>query len=67
MVTLQTGLSAGEQFVQPEKFQPEAGVAVSVTEEALAKLAEHPEPLPQLMPDGLLLIVPDPVFVTVKL
>ena len=45
--------------LQPVKVLPEAGVAVSVTLVPLASLALHVAP--QLMPAGLLLIVPEPV------
>jgi hypothetical protein len=44
---------------QPANVDPEAGVAVRVTEVPLSKEAEQVEP--QLMPDGLLVIVPAPV------
>lgn len=43
---------------QPENDEPAAGVAVSVTAVPVAKFAVHV--LPQLIPDGLLLIVPLP-------
>ena len=43
----------------PAKADPEAAVAVSVTDVPLGKLAAHVEP--QLIPDGLLVTVPVPV------
>jgi len=43
----------------PVKVELDAGVSVSVTEAALAKLAVHV--VPQLMLDGLLVTVPEPV------
>src|SRR3989338_10612404 len=51
---------------QPEKMKPESGVAVKVTEEPEEKEAEHVEP--QLMPEGLEVIMPEPVppLVTVR-
>ena len=45
--------------LQPLKMLPAAGVALSVTLVPLASLALHVAP--QLMPAGLLLIVPEPV------
>ncbi len=52
--------------LQPAKLDPEAAVAVSVTEVPLAKLAEHT--IGQLIAAGLLLTLPLPVpaSVTVK-
>ncbi len=44
--------------LQPEKLNPAAGVAVSVTEAPSAKLAEQVGP--QVMPAGALVIVPEP-------
>ena len=44
---------------QPVKVEPEAGVAVRVTEVPLPKLAVQVEP--QSMPAGLLVTVPAPV------
>jgi hypothetical protein len=44
---------------QPAKVEPAAGMAVKVTELPLLKVAE--QMLPQLMPVGLLVTVPDPV------
>jgi hypothetical protein len=49
---------------QPANVEPVLGVAVSVTGVPLAKLALHV--CPQLMPDGLLVIVPVPVLCTVS-
>jgi hypothetical protein len=43
----------------PPKVEPELGVAVSVTDVPLAKLALHV--CPQLTPEGLLVTVPAPV------
>jgi hypothetical protein len=43
---------------QPANAEPVLGVAVSVTDVPLAKLALHVDP--QLMPDGLLVMVPVP-------
>ena len=43
----------------PEKTEPLAGVAVSVTLDPVAYAWEHVEP--QLMPAGLELTVPDPL------
>ena len=50
----------------PAKVEPELGVAVSVTDVPLAKLAVHV--CPQLMLEGLLVTVPAPVpaFCTVS-
>ena len=45
--------------LHPAKVEPELEVAVRVIEELEVKLAEHV--LPQLMPDGLLVTVPEPV------
>ena len=44
---------------QPTNVEPALGAAVSVTVVPLAKLALHV--VPQLMPEGLLVIVPAPV------
>jgi hypothetical protein len=49
--------------LKPEKSYPEAGVAVRVTLEPLSKPAVQVEG--QLIPAGLLVIVPDPETVTV--
>jgi hypothetical protein len=49
---------------QPVNMEPVLGVAVSVTDVPLAKLALHV--CPQLMPEGLLVIVPVPVLCTVS-
>ena len=46
----------------PENAYPAVGVAVSVTDEPVSKFAEHVDP--QLIPDGELVIVPLPGFVT---
>jgi hypothetical protein len=43
---------------QPANVEPVLGVAVSVTDVPLAKLALHVDP--QLMPEGLLVMVPVP-------
>jgi hypothetical protein len=51
--------------LQPENESPAAGVAVSVTDEPAAKLAL--QLVPQLMPAGVLLTVPDPLDDTVRL
>lgn len=57
-VTVQ--LPAPEQSpLQPEKTEPVAAVAVSVTTDPLTKLAEHV--VPQLIPAGLLVTVPPPL------
>jgi hypothetical protein len=45
--------------LHPVNVEPSAGLAISVTCVPLAKLAEHVDP--QLIPDGLLVTVPDPV------
>jgi hypothetical protein len=52
---------------QPAKVEPEAAVAVKVT--AVPLLKEYEQVLPQLMPAGLLVTVPEPVpaLATVKL
>jgi hypothetical protein len=52
--------------LQPANVEPELGAAVSVTCDPLLKFAV--QPLPQLIPDGLLVTVPAPVpaFVTVN-
>ena len=47
--------------LQPLKVEPLAGFAVSVTVLFVAKLAE--QVLPQLMPAGLLVTVPEPDLV----
>jgi hypothetical protein len=44
---------------QPAKVEPEAAVAVKVT--AVPLLKEYEQVLPQLMPAGLLVTVPEPV------
>ena len=44
---------------QPVNVEPVLGAAVSVTDVPLAKVALHV--CPQLMPEGLLVIVPAPV------
>jgi hypothetical protein len=44
---------------QPANTEPALGVAVSVTDVPLAKVALHVAP--QLMPNGLLVMVPVPV------
>jgi hypothetical protein len=44
---------------QPAKVEPESAVAVRVTVVPEAKYATHP--VPQLIPAGLLVTVPDPV------
>jgi hypothetical protein len=49
---------------QPVNVEPVFGVAVSVTNVPLAKLALHV--VPQLMPDGLLVTVPVPVLCSVS-
>jgi phage tail protein X len=51
--------------LHPENESPAAGVAVSVTEEPAAKLAL--QVVPQLMPAGVLLTVPDRLDDTVRL
>lgn len=62
---LTTQLPVPEQAPpQPVKVEPEAGVAVRVTEVPLVKEALQAEP--QLMPEGLLVMVPEPVVVTVS-
>ena len=43
----------------PANVEPEPGEAVSVTDVPLAKLALHV--VPQMIPDGLLVIVPVPL------
>ena len=49
---------------QPANAEPDAGVAVSVTEVPSVKVAE--QVAPQLMPAGLLVTVPLPCFPTVS-
>jgi transcriptional regulator of heat shock response len=49
----------GVQLVQLVKVEPEAAMAVRVTVESWAKLAEQVDP--QLMPEGLEVTVPEPV------
>ena len=44
---------------QPTNLEPDAAVAVSLTDVPLAKLAL--QVVPQLMPDGLLVTVPAPL------
>ena len=44
---------------QPANFEPDLAVAVSLTDVPLANLSLHVEP--QLMPDGPLVMVPEPV------
>ena len=48
----------------PPKTKPEAGVGVKVTWVPIGKLA--PQTLPQLIPAGVLVTVPDPESVTVR-
>ena len=45
--------------LQPAKVEPGAAVAVNMTFDALGKLAAHAKPQP--MPEGLDVIVPEPV------
>jgi len=53
--------------VQPARSYSVAGAASSVTEVPAAKFALQPVPLPvQLIPAGLLVIVPDPSIATFK-
>nr|WP_040335034.1 hypothetical protein [Candidatus Magnetobacterium casensis] len=66
IVTVQVALVPEQSPLQPVKVEPESAAAVRVTEVSLAKPAEHVEP--QLIPDGELVTVPEPVpdFVTVR-
>jgi hypothetical protein len=57
-VTVQVPVPEQPPPVQPEKVEPAAGVAVSVTAVPLANAAEHVAP--QEMPAGLLVTVPEP-------
>jgi phage tail protein X len=58
-VTTQVPVPVHPPPLHPANVEPSAGLAVSVTCVPLAKLAEHVDP--QLIPDGLLVTVPDPV------
>jgi hypothetical protein len=64
MVTLQV-LVPEQSPPHPPKVEPEAGLAVSVTAVPLEKLAL--QVLPQLIPEGLLVTLPDPVPARVTL
>ena len=50
--------------LQPPSVQPGSGCATSVTVEPLTKSALHF--LPQSIPDGVLVMLPLPVFVTLS-
>lgn len=64
MDTVQLAALPLQAPLQPLKLYPEAGEAVSVTE---APDVYEPEQVPpQLMPDGLLVTVPDPDLETVS-
>jgi hypothetical protein len=57
-LTVTVQVPVPRQASQPAKFEPDAGVAVSVTEVPAAYAAE--QAVPQLIPDGELVTVPDP-------
>jgi len=58
-VTVQTPVVLVQEPDQPVKVYPVSGVAVRVTEVPVAKKAL--QTLPQLIPEGLLVIVPVPL------
>jgi hypothetical protein len=64
MVTLQV-LVPEQAPLHPPKVEPEAGEAVSVTAVPLEKLAL--QVLPQLIPEGLLVTLPEPLPARVTL
>jgi hypothetical protein len=53
-------VEVGTQFEENPNTTPELAVAVSVTVEPCTKSAVHDAPAPQLIPTGLLVIVPAP-------
>jgi hypothetical protein len=64
IVTVQLPVPEHPPPDQPVNVAPAAGVAVSVTTVPLLKVAEHV--VPQLMPAGALVTVPDPAGMTVS-
>jgi hypothetical protein len=58
IVTVQVPVPEQPAPDQPANVEPESGLAVSVTIEPTAKLAEHVPP--QSIPDGELVTVPEP-------
>lgn len=59
MDTTQVGREPAQEPLQPANVEPAAGVAVSVTEVPVVKLAL--QLVPQLIPAGVLVTVPPPV------
>jgi hypothetical protein len=65
MLTVQVGLVPEQSPLQPPNVLPESGVAVKVTLVPPAEAVAQMEP--QLIPDGLLVTVPDPDLVTLSM
>lgn len=64
IVTLHVPVMFVQAPDQPVKTEPDAAVAVNVTAVPLSYVSA--QSVPHVMPDGELVTVPDPVFVTVK-